>query len=234
MDWKNRREHPRVDFEHRGEAAIEVRLVVDIVDISAGGLAFKTDQPLEADTTCRLVLFHGNIFVEARILSCRRLSRKRPRYRVSGRFTRVSGQLMEEILRMGEQISARNGRLEHHVHTLREHTVPEILIPATLTPDGIARLRELVENFLDDGMVNLVLDLAHTRDLAPPVLNLLAEMNDEAREEGGQLMLVHCHSRILSALQVAQLASDIPIFESVERALESVRAAAEDGTDDTA
>jgi hypothetical protein len=80
-------------------------------------------------------------------------------------------------------------------------------------------------------VINVVLDLGNMREARPTLLSQLEALDEEIREEGGSLMLARCSSRILSALQVARLASAIPIFETVAQALDSLPAQSEEDDD---
>ena len=219
MAESDRRIHPRINFRHRGEALIEQRLEIEIVNLSVGGMGLKTNLPIEPGSTCRLVLFQGNVSVESRIVSCTRVPRRRQKYRVGVQFTKVSAQLLDEVLEMEQRFRSTESRVELEV--MSDPRISVIHLPGELAADDVADVAQQVQGDLDDGVRNFVINFKEVDKIEDHLLSNIQEIDDEVKFEDGRLNLANCSSNVLSMLTVSQMASIIPIFESVPKAVKA-------------
>ena len=217
-----RRVHPRIDFGHDGEALIRQRLNIELVNLSVGGMGFKTNVPLEPDSICDLVLFNGNLSVETHICTCFPVERKKPKYRVGARFTKVSAQLLEEVLEMEKRFSNKKSRI---TTTLRK-TTPQVAVfkfPEKLTAEDNGDLVKAAQDQLDESVFHFVADFGKVTDIDKAFIGKLLEIDEEIRFEGGILIMAASTSRLLSKRHVSELATTIPIFETVNKAVNSIK-----------
>jgi len=220
MAESDRRIHPRINFRHQGEALIEQRLEIEIVNLSIGGMGLKTNLPIEPGSICRLVLFQGNVSVESRIVSCTRVPRRRQKYRVGVQFTKVSAQLLDEVLEMEQRFRARESRVQLEISDKPRVTV--IHLPDELNTNDVSDMAQQIQGDLDDGVRNFVINFKEVNNLEDDLLEVISEVDDEVKFEDGQLTLANCSSNVLSILTVSQMASAIPIFESVPKAIKAI------------
>jgi len=221
MDESDRRIHSRINFRHQGEALIEQRLSIEIVNLSAGGMGLKTNLPLEPGSVCHLVLFQGNVSVESRIVSCTRVPRRRQKYRVGVQFNKVSSQLLDEVLEMEEHFRSREMKID--VKTESEPRVTVVYLPPEIEAEDVADLMLQVQNDLDDGVRGFVLNFKEVKEVSDAILENVNELDEEIKFEDGQLLFANCSSNLLSTLTVSQMASSIPIFESVPKAVKEIQ-----------
>lgn len=217
-----RREHPRIDFGHAGEALIRQRLKIDLVNLSVGGMGFKTNVPLEPDSICDLVLFNGNLSVESHICTCQQVDRKMPKYRVGARFTKVSAQLLEEVLEMEKRFKNQKSRIS----TRLRKSSPQIAVfkfPDTLSVEDNADMMKAAQDQLDESIRHFVADFAKVTDIDDGFITQLLEIDEEIRFEGGVFIMAAPSSRLLSKRHVSELATTIPIFETVNKAVNSIK-----------
>ena len=220
MDDSDRRTHPRIDFRHRGEALIQQHLDIEIVNLSVGGMGFKSSLPIEPGSLCNLVLFQGNVSVESRVVSCARVPRRKQKYRVGVQFTKVSSQMLDEVIEMEEHFRAREARIRLEVDVQPNFAV--IYLPSEMSDLDNADMARTVQNFLDDGSRKFIVDLENVGDISDVTFEGLLEIDDEVKFEAGTMMLTNCSSNILTKLTVSQMASSIPIFESVAKAIQEL------------
>ena len=219
MGESDRRIHPRINFRHRGEALIEQRLEIEIVNLSVGGMGLKTNLPIEPGSTCRLVLFQGNVSVESRIVSCTKVPRRRQKYRVGVQFTKVSAQLLDEVLEMEQRFRSRESRVQ--LEAMNESRVSVIHLPEEPSEDDISDVAQQVQGDLDDGIRKFVINFKEVDKIEDEFLQHIQEIDDEVKFEDGQLNLANCSSNVLSMMTVSQMSSIIPIFESVPKAIKA-------------
>ncbi|MEE8394836.1 MAG: PilZ domain-containing protein [bacterium] len=223
MSDSDRREHTRIDFQHRGAALIEQRVAIEIVNLSAGGMGLKTNVPLEPGSICNLVLFRGNLSVQSSVASCIRIPRRRMRYQVGVRFTKVSAQLLEEVLEMEKHFKGREVRVTARTDE-EEEGIAIFQFSPQLSADDWSETMDLLQGYLDDGARNFVFDFAEVAKMEEAFLSRLLSLDEEILFEEGRLVLANCSSSLLSSLTVSQLATSIPIFESLEKAVVSIKA----------
>lgn len=216
-----RREHERITFEQAGEALIRQRLNIELVNLSAGGMGLKANMPLEIDSVCDLVLFKGNLSVEAHVRSCARVQRKKPKYRVGVRFTKVSAQLLEEVLEMEKRIAQKEARIFCKVE-MGERPVAVFEFPDQLSAVDNEEMMKNVQTMLDDDIRYFVMDFAGVNEMDDSFLAQLVEIDEEIRYEEGVIIMANSSSQLLCTRQVAELATLIPIFESVGKAVSSI------------
>lgn len=219
---RERREHPRIDFGHSGEALIRQRLKIELVNLSVGGMGFKCNVPLGPDSICDLVLFNGNLSVESHIVSCTRVERKRPKYRVGARFTKVSAQLLEEVLEMEKRFKSKKTRI---ATSLRKSN-PQVAVfkfPEQLSVDDNDDMMKSVQDQLDESILHFVADFAKVAEIDNGFISQLLAIDEEVRFEGGVFIMASSSSRLLGKRHVSELATTIPIFESVSKAVNSIK-----------
>lgn len=221
MDEENRREHQRITFEQSGQAVIRQRLNIELVNLSAGGMAFKCNVPLEIDGVCDLVLFNGNLSVEAHVRSCARVQRKKPKYRVGVSFTKVSAQLLEEVVQMQERITQKEARIQAKLESAN-HPVAVFEFPDHLTALDTEEMMKNVQDHLDDDIRHFVMDFAGVKEMDDAFLAQMVDIDEEIRYEEGVIIMANSSSELLCTRQVAELSTLIPIFESVGKAVESI------------
>ncbi len=223
MSEAERREHPRINFEHSGEALIQQRLSIELVNLSAGGMAFKSSLALELESTLDLVLFKGNLSVESRVRSCEKVERKKDKFRIGVSFTKVSSQLLEEVLEMEKRFDANARRIATSVK--RED--PEIAIfkfPERLTALDNEEMMKSVQDQLDESVRHFVMDFSKVDEMDEGFFSQLIKIDEEIRYEGGVIIMASSSSQLLCTPQASQLATMIPIFESVDKAVTSINA----------
>jgi anti-anti-sigma regulatory factor len=218
---KERREHERITFEQSGEALIRQRLNIELVNLSAGGMGLKANLPLEIDSVCDLVLFKGNLSVEAHVRSCARVQRKKPKYRIGVRFTKVSAQLLDEVLEMEKRIAQKEARILTAVQQ-GNYPVAVFTFPEHLTALDNEEMMKGVQTHLDDDIRHFVIDFAGVNEMDDAFLAQLVEIDEEIRYEDGVIIMANSSSQLLCTRQVAELATLIPIFETVGKAVSSI------------
>ena len=219
---KERRKHPRIDFEHGGEALIRQRLTIELTDLSVGGMGFKAKIPMEPDSVCDLVLFNGNISVESHIVSCSKVDRKMPKYRIGARFTKVSAQLLEEVLEMEKRFENR----KPSIATKLRKTTPRVAVfkfPERLTIEDCEEMIKAVQDQLDESIRHFVADFSKVVDVDAGFITQLMEIDEEVRFEGGVFIMANSSSTLLGKRRVSELATTIPIFETVNKAVNSIK-----------
>ena len=217
-----RREHPRIDFGHRGEALIRQRLKIELVNLSVGGMGFKCNIPLEPDSICDLVLFNGNLSIESHIRSCARVERKMPKYRIGARFTKVSSQLLEEVLEMEKRFKSKKSRIS----TRLRKSSPQVAVfklPEQVTVADNDDMMKSVQDQLDEAVFHFVADFANVKETDKGFISQLLEIDEEVRFEGGVLIMANSSARLLGNRNVSELATTIPIFETVNKAVNSIK-----------
>ncbi len=221
MGEDNRREYERIAFEQTGQAIIRQRLNIDLVNLSAGGMAFKCNVPLEIDGVCDLVLFNGNISVEAHVRSCARVERKKPKYRIGVSFTKVSAQLLEEVLEMQGRITQKQARIVAKVEPAA-HPVALFEFPDHLTALDTEEMMKNVQDHLDEEVRHFVMDFGGVKEMDDAFLARMVDIDEEIRYENGVIIMANSSSELLCTRQVAELSTLIPIFESVGKAVDSI------------
>ncbi len=221
MGDRERRQYERIAFEQTGHALIRQALNIELVNLSAGGMGLKTNVPLEIDSVCDLVLFKGNLSVEAHVRSCARVRRKKPKYRVGVSFTKVSSQLLEEVLEMEKRIAQKEPRIITRVEK-GERPVAVFEFPEHLTAVDNEEMMQNVQSLLDDEIRHFVMDFAGVNEMDDAFLAQLVEIDEEIRYEDGVIIMANSSSQLLCTRQVAELATLIPIFESVGKAVSSI------------
>lgn len=78
-----------------------------------------------------------------------------------------------------------------------------------------------VSRLVEDGRVNLVIDLSRVRSLDSSGLGALVRALAASQSEGGLTKLLHVTPRIGKLLEVTQLGSVFEIFDDRERAISS-------------
>lgn len=219
---KERRKHPRIDFGHGGEALIRQRLTIELTDLSVGGMGFKANIPLEPGSVCDLVLFNGNLSVESHIASCSKVDRKMPKYKIGARFTKVSAQLLEEVLEMEKRFKNK----KPSIVTIMRKTTPRVAVfklPERLTTEDREEMIKAVQDQLDESIRHFVADFSKVLDVDNAFISLLIEIDEEVRFEGGVFIMANSSAQLLSRRQVSELATTIPIFETVNKAVNSIK-----------
>jgi hypothetical protein len=219
---KERRKHPRIDFGHGGEALIRQRLNIELTDLSVGGMGFKANIPMEPDSICDLVLFNGNLSIESHVASCSKVDRNMPKYRIGARFTKVSAQLLEEVLEMEKRFKNRKSSIST---TLRK-TTPQVAVfkfPERLTIEDREDMIKAVQDQLDESIRHFVADFTKVIDIEAGFISQLVEIDEEVRFEGGVFIMANSSSKLLGKRQVSELATTIPIFETVNKAVNSIK-----------
>lgn len=217
-----RRVHTRIDFEHSGEALIEQRLNIEIINLSAGGMGLKTNLPIEPGSICNLVLFQGNVSIQSQVVSCTRIPRRKMRFQVGCQFTKVSAQLLEEVLEMEKRFKGREIRVTSEPMG-EDHGTVVVKFPPEISLEEWNATAKLVNQGLDEGMRIFIFNFADVGNAEAAFLDRLVGIEEEIRFEEGRLILSNCSSKLLSSLTVAQMASSIPIFETPEKALHSIK-----------
>lgn len=223
MARSERREHPRIDFEHRGEALIRQRLNIELVNLSAGGMGFKCNLALEPGSVCDLVLFNGNLSVESHIRSCTRVDRKKQKYRVGARFTKISAQLLDEVLEMEKRFQNSKSRISTSLRKVPPQ-VAIIKFPGRLTADDNEAMMKSMQDQLDESVRNFVMDFSKVDEIDDGFFSQLVDIDEEVRYEGGVLIMANSSPQLLCTRQVSELATMIPIFETVSKAVHSIKA----------
>jgi hypothetical protein len=217
-----RREYPRIDFGHAGEALVRQRLKIDLVNLSVGGMGFKTNIPLEPDSICDLVLFNGNLSVESHICTCQQVERKMPKYRVGARFTKVSAQLLEEVLEMEKLFKSMKSRIS----TKLRKSSPQVAVfkfPEKLSAKDNEDMMKAAQDQLDESILHFVADFGKVTEIDDGFISQLLEIDKEVRFEGGVFIMAASSSKLLGKRLVSELATTIPIFETVNKAVNSIK-----------
>lgn len=222
MSESDRRIHNRINFQHRGEALVELRLSIEIVNLSVGGMGFKSSTPLEPGTTCHLVLFKGNISVESSVMSCRKIPRRKLKYKIGVEFTKVSTQLLEEVLEMEKHFQGHEPAVSAELETEGKNEVIIIGFSEQVKADDHLEVMGHIQNYLDEGVRNFVMNFKGVDDVEEIFFSQLVDLDEEIGFEGGRMILADCSSKMLSMLTVSHLGSAIPIFESVDKAMEAI------------
>ncbi|MCZ6558090.1 MAG: PilZ domain-containing protein [SAR324 cluster bacterium] len=222
MNANERREHPRIEFEHSGEALIQQKLVIDLVNLSEGGMAFKSNIPLEPGSLCTMVLFNGNLSVESHICSCAKVDRKKSKYRVGVRFTKVSSQLVEEVLAMEKHFNNAGPRINTFVEN-GENPIAVFQFPDNLTSQDTEEMMKSVQDQLDDSVRHFVMDFSEVNEIDDDFFTQLVAIDEEIRYEGGVITMANSSSQLLCTRQVSELATIIPIYETVDKAVSSIK-----------
>ncbi|MBI4081060.1 MAG: PilZ domain-containing protein [Candidatus Lambdaproteobacteria bacterium] len=226
MDGANRRASPRVAFLHTGEALVQQRIAIEIVDISDGGVALKTSQALSLGSLVNLVLFKGNLAIEAEIVSCAPLPRRRNRFRAGARFTTHSRDLLEEVLAIGRRMANDAFALVHRRRGKHSARAVEVRLPPQVTPAHLHELEAVVDQELDEGIRRLAIDLAAVSawdESLPPMLARVAQL---VREEQGCLVLAGGAPALLAAVQAYPDAAGIARLPSMAHALHALESGA--------
>lgn len=218
---RDRRIYDRINFSQTGDAIVEQRMVIEIADLSAGGMAIKCNVPLEPGSICRVVLFQGNLSVESRVVSCSMVPRKRTKFRAGLKFSTDSAQLVEDILAMGKHFRGHEPRI---TGMLRERKQPVAIFqfPPRIIHQDIQDTVDQVDNILDEGVNQILLDFEGVKIIEKALPERILFMDGEVRYEGGRLMVSNAPPRLARSLSALASAKEINMYESIEKALRSV------------
>jgi hypothetical protein len=225
MDGANRRTAPRIAFLQTGEALVQQRIAIEIVDISEGGVALKTSQALRVGSVVNLVLFMGNLAIEAEILSCVPLPRRRSRFRAGARFTTHSRDIVDEMLAIGRTMTRDTFSLDRRRRGEGSAPAVEVRLPAQVTPAHLNELEALVDQELDEGIRRLAIDIAAVSAWDERLAPVLARVEQLVREELGCLVLAGGLPALLAALQAHPAAAGIARAPSMAHALHALESA---------
>ena len=185
-------------------------------------MGFKTNIPLEPDSICDLVLFNGNLSVESHICTCQQVERKMPKYRVGARFTKVSAQLLEEVLEMEKLFKSMKSRIS----TKLRKSSPQVAVfkfPEKLSAKDNEDMMKAAQDQLDESILHFVADFGKVTEIDDGFITQLLEIDEEIRFEGGVFIMAASSSKLLSKKHVSDLATTIPIFETVNKAVSSIK-----------
>jgi stage II sporulation protein AA (anti-sigma F factor antagonist) len=92
--------------------------------------------------------------------------------------------------------------------------------------DGDVVLRDWIDRLVDEGRVNLVLDMQHVIRLDSAGIGLLVGKFLSVRRRGGAIKLIHVTQRCRRLLHMTRLDSVFEIFDHEDQALHSFGVAA--------
>ena len=88
---------------------------------------------------------------------------------------------------------------------------------------GDVKLRELVQQALDEGRTRIVIDLAKVSSIDSSGIGEMVAAYTTVTRRGGRLALARLSPRIDDVLQVTQLITVLDVFSSVEEAIAALR-----------
>jgi anti-sigma B factor antagonist len=105
-----------------------------------------------------------------------------------------------------------------------DHRWPVTILTVTSKLEGLNRLvaRRQLDELLAEGSNRLVLDLTHLRFLDSSGLGSVVVAFHRARAAGGDLCLCGVNQTIRQVLEMTLLHQIVPVFESVEAAVEAL------------
>ena len=114
-----------------------------------------------------------------------------------------------------------------HIEEQRIADVTVLRLSGRLEPyDGDAVLRDWIDRLVDEGRVNLVLDMRDVTRLDSAGIGLLVAKYLSVKRRGGALKLLHLTDRTRRLLHMTRLESIFEIFEHQHDALHSFGVAA--------
>ena len=145
-----------------------------------------------------------------------------PKFRIGARFTKVSAQLLEEVLEMEKRFRSRKTRIGTTLRKLNPQ-VAVLKFPQQLSAEDNDDIMKSVQDQLDESIRHFVADFANVSEIDDGFISQLLEIDEEVRFEGGVFIMASSSSRLLGKRRVSELATTIPIFETVNKAVNSIK-----------
>ena len=95
--------------------------------------------------------------------------------------------------------------------------------PERLTIEDREDMIKAVQDQLDESIRHFVADFSKVLDVDAGFISQLIEIDEEVRFEGGVFIMANSSSQLLSKRPVSELATTIPIFETVNKAVNSIK-----------
>lgn len=86
----------------------------------------------------------------------------------------------------------------------------------------IPQLSEQLESLINDGQVDLIIDMAGVNFIDSTGLGVLVGARKKALAKDGSVQLARLQPKVLKIFRITQLTEIFPVYESVADALESV------------